>query len=51
MGLGPRSGTFDGFRAKVVDVQLEVTEDCVTRGTRLLREGEKWFKNAKMQDV
>jgi hypothetical protein len=42
---------FDGFRAKVGDVQLEVTEDSVARATRLPLEGEKWFKNAKMEDV
>jgi hypothetical protein len=42
---------FDGFRAKVGDVQLEVTEDSIARATRLPQEGEKWFKNAKLEDV
>jgi hypothetical protein len=43
--------TFDGFRAKVGDVQLEVTEDFIAQATGLPQEGEKWFKNAKMEDV
>jgi hypothetical protein len=43
--------TFDGFRAKVGDVQLEVTEDFIARATGLPQEGEKWFKNAKLEDV
>jgi hypothetical protein len=42
---------FDGFRAKVRDVQLEVTKCFMARATRLPQEGEKWFKNAKMEDV
>jgi hypothetical protein len=42
---------FDGFRAKVGDVQLEVTEDSIARATGLPQEGEKWFKNAKLEDV
>jgi hypothetical protein len=43
--------TFDGFRAKVGDVQLEITEDFISRVTGLPLKGEKWFKNAKMEDV
>jgi hypothetical protein len=43
--------TFDGFRAKIGDVQLEVTEDFIARVTGLPQEGEKWFKNAKLEDV
>jgi hypothetical protein len=43
--------TFDGFRAKVGDVQLEVTKYFIARATGLPLEGEKWFKNAKMEDV
>jgi hypothetical protein len=43
--------TFDGFRAKVGDLQLEVTEDSIARATRLSQEGEKWFKNAKLEGV
>jgi hypothetical protein len=43
--------TFDGFRAKVGDVQLEITEDFISRATRLPLKGEKWFKNAKIEDV
>jgi hypothetical protein len=43
--------TFDGFRAKVGDVQLEVTEDFVAWETRLPQEVEKWFKLSKLEDV
>jgi hypothetical protein len=43
--------TFDGFRAKVRDIQLEVTKDFIAQATGLLQEGEKWFRNAKMEDV
>jgi hypothetical protein len=43
--------TFDGFRAKVGDVQLEIIDDFISRVTRLPSKGEKWFKNAKMEDV
>jgi len=42
---------FDGFRAKVGEVQLEVTEDFIARAKTLPLEGEKWFKNSKMEDV
>jgi hypothetical protein len=43
--------TFDGFRAKVEDVQLEIPEDFISRATLLPLKGEKWFKNAKIDDV
>jgi hypothetical protein len=43
--------TFDGFRAKVGDVQLELTEDFMSRATGLPLKGERWFKNANMEDV
>jgi hypothetical protein len=43
--------TFDGFRAKVGDVQLEITEDFMSRVTGLPLKGEKWFKNEKMEEV
>jgi hypothetical protein len=43
--------TFDGFRAKFGDVQLEITEDFISRATRLPLIDERWFKNAKIEDV
>jgi len=43
--------TFDGFRAKVGDLKLEVTEESIARAIGLSQEGEKWFKNAKLEGV
>jgi hypothetical protein len=43
--------TFDGFRAKVGDIQLELTEDFMSKATGLPLKGERWFKNAKIEDV
>jgi len=43
--------TFDGFRAKVGDVQLEVTKYFMAQAIGLPQEGEKWFKKAKMEYV
>jgi hypothetical protein len=43
--------TFDGFRAKIGDIQLELTEDFMSKVTGLPLKGERWFKNAKLEDV
>jgi hypothetical protein len=45
------SQMFDGFRDKVEAVQLDVTKDSIARVTGLPQEGEKWFKNSKLEDV
>jgi hypothetical protein len=43
--------TFDGFKAKIGDIQLELTEDFVSKATGLPSKGERWFKNAKIEDI
>ena len=43
--------TFDGCRAKIGDVQLEVTEELLRQATCFLAIGKKWFKNAKFEEV
>jgi hypothetical protein len=43
--------SFDGCRAKVGDVQLEVTEDFLSQATGLPASGQRWFKNAKVEEV
>ena len=43
--------TFDGCREKVGDVQLEVTEEFLSQATGLPAVGQKWFKNAKVEEV
>jgi hypothetical protein len=43
--------SFDGSKAKIGDLQLEVTEDSIARATGLSQEGEKWFKNAKLEGM
>jgi hypothetical protein len=43
--------TFDDFRAKVGDVQLEIIEDFISRVKRIPLKGEKWFNSAKIEDV
>jgi hypothetical protein len=45
------SFSFDGCRAKVGDVQLEVTEEFLSQATGLPTSGQKWFKNAKVEEV
>jgi hypothetical protein len=42
---------FDGCRAKIGDVQLEVNEDFISQATGLPAVGKKWFKNGKVEDV
>jgi hypothetical protein len=43
--------SFDGCRVKVGDVQLEVTEEFLSQATGLPASGQKWFKNAKVEEV
>ena len=43
--------TFDGCRAKIGDMQLEVTEEFLSQATGLPAVGKKWFKNAKVEEV
>jgi hypothetical protein len=43
--------SFDGCREKVGDVQLEVTEGFLSQATGLPVVGQKWFKNAKVEEV
>jgi hypothetical protein len=43
--------SFDGCREKVGDVQLEVTEEFLSQATGLPASGQKWFKNAKVEEV
>jgi hypothetical protein len=38
--------TFDGFRAKIGDIQLELTEEFMRKEIGLPSKGERWFKNA-----
>jgi hypothetical protein len=38
--------TFDGFRAKIGDIQLELTEEFMSKEIGLPSKGERWFKNA-----
>jgi hypothetical protein len=43
--------TFDGCRAKVGDVQLEIDEQFISLATGLPAVGQKWSKNCKVEDV
>jgi hypothetical protein len=43
--------SFDGCRAKVGDVQLEITEQSLSLATSLLVKGQKWSKRYKVNDV
>jgi hypothetical protein len=43
--------TFDGYREKVGDLQLEITEDFLSEATGLPLTGQKWFKNLKLDEV
>ena len=43
--------TFDDYREKIGDVQLEVTEEFLSQATRFPAVGQKWFKNAKVEEV
>ena len=39
--------SFDGYRAKVGDVQLEITEEFLSLATSLPTKGQKWSKLAR----
>jgi hypothetical protein len=43
--------TFYGYREKVGDIQLEVTEEFISEATGLPSTGHKWFKNSKIKEV
>jgi hypothetical protein len=43
--------TFDGCRAKVGDIQLEITKKILSEATGLPLTGQKWFKNLKLGEV
>jgi hypothetical protein len=43
--------SFDGCRAKVGDVQLEITEQFLSSATSLPVTGQKWSKSCKVDDV
>jgi hypothetical protein len=42
---------FDGYRAKVRDIQLELNEEFISSATGLAATGERWFKNSKVDKV
>jgi hypothetical protein len=43
--------SFDGCRAKIGDLQLEVTEHSLSLATGLPVKGEKWSKRFKVNDI
>jgi hypothetical protein len=43
--------TFDGCRAKVDDVQLEIDEQFISHATGLPATGQRWSKNCKVEEV
>jgi hypothetical protein len=43
--------TFDGYRAKVGDIQLELNEEFISSATGLPATGKRWFKNFKVDEV
>jgi hypothetical protein len=43
--------SFDGCRAKIGDVQLEINEQFLSSATSLPATGQKWSKNCKLEDV
>jgi hypothetical protein len=43
--------TFDGCRAKVGDIQLEIDEGFISSATGLPATGQRWFKNSKVEEV
>jgi hypothetical protein len=45
------SQTFDGTRAKIGDLQLQVSEESIAEATGLSREGDRWFKNLKFEGI
>jgi hypothetical protein len=45
------SQTFDGAKAKIGYLQLEVTEGSIAEATRFPQEGARWFKKLKFEGV
>jgi hypothetical protein len=43
--------TFDGFRAKVVDIQLDIDKQFISSATGLPTSGQHWFNNCKVEEV
>jgi hypothetical protein len=43
--------TFDGYRAKVGDVQLEIDEKFLSLATGLPAVRQRWSKNCKVENV
>jgi hypothetical protein len=43
--------TFDGCRAKVGDIQLEIDEKFISSAIGLPATGQRWFKNCKVEEV
>jgi hypothetical protein len=43
--------TFDGCRAKVGKIQLEISEEFISSATELAAMGQCWFKNSKVEEV
>jgi hypothetical protein len=43
--------TFDGCRAKLGDIQLDITEEFLSEATGLTLTGQNWFKNLKLDVV
>jgi hypothetical protein len=43
--------SFDGCRAKVGDIQVEITEEFLSQASGLPLSGKKWFKNSKVEEV
>jgi hypothetical protein len=45
------SMTFNGGRAKVGDIQLEIDEKFISLATGLPTTGQRWFNNCKVKEV
>jgi hypothetical protein len=45
------SKTFDGARAKIGDLQLQVNEESIAEAIGLSQEGDRWFKNLKIEGI
>jgi len=43
--------TFDGCRAKVGDIQLEINKEFISSATGLPSSSQHWFKNSKVEKV
>jgi hypothetical protein len=42
---------FDGYRAKVGDIQLEIDENFISSTIGLAATRHRWFKNCKVKEV